>query len=174
MTYQQLRPASLAVSGLSGWCLNYARRAFNVGPKYANAWQAWNNTAYKHTEGLPNVAVPVWYRWGSLGHVAVYFPGVGVKSTTKKGMQVFKSPEALASFIGGTYVGWSEDINGVRVCAPVAVPPPKPSTVYYTVVRGDTLSGIARKYGTTWQYLQQLNGIKNPNVISVGQKLRVK
>lgn len=45
---------------------------------------------------------------------------------------------------------------------------------YYTVKRGDTLSGIAAKYKTTWQNLQKLNGLKNPNVISVGQKIRVK
>ena len=174
MIYQQLRPASLAVSGLSGWCLNYARRAFNVGPKYANAWQAWGKTSFKHTELLPNVAVPVWFRWGSLGHVAVWFPGVGVKTTARGGMRVFKTPQEVAKFIGGTYVGWSEDINGVRVCAPAIAPPAPPATTYYTVVRGDTLSAIARRFGTTWQYLQQINGIKNPNIIAVGQRLRIK
>ena len=45
---------------------------------------------------------------------------------------------------------------------------------YYTVQRGDTLSGIAAKYGTTWQKIQQMNGISNPNVIYAGQRLRVK
>lgn len=43
----------------------------------------------------------------------------------------------------------------------------------YTVVKGDTLSGIASKYGTTYQKLAQYNNIKNPNVISVGQKIRI-
>ncbi len=46
--------------------------------------------------------------------------------------------------------------------------------VYYTVRSGDTLSGIAAKYGTTYQKLAQMNGIANPNKIYVGQKLRVK
>lgn len=46
--------------------------------------------------------------------------------------------------------------------------------VYYTVQRGDTLSGIATKYGTTYQKLAQMNGISNPNLIYAGQKLRVK
>lgn len=45
---------------------------------------------------------------------------------------------------------------------------------YYTVKSGDTLSGIASKYGTTYQKLAKLNGIKNPNLIYEGQKLRVK
>lgn len=46
--------------------------------------------------------------------------------------------------------------------------------VYYTVKSGDTLSGIASKYGTTYQRLAQMNGIANPNKIYVGQRIRVK
>ena len=45
---------------------------------------------------------------------------------------------------------------------------------YYTVQSGDTLSGIAAKYGTTWQKLQSMNGISNPNIIYAGQRIRVK
>lgn len=46
--------------------------------------------------------------------------------------------------------------------------------VYYTVKSGDTLSGIASKYGTTYQHLAQINGIANPNLIYPNQKIRVK
>ena len=46
--------------------------------------------------------------------------------------------------------------------------------VYYTVQSGDTLSGIAAKYGTNYQSIANLNGISNPNLIYPGQKLRVK
>lgn len=46
--------------------------------------------------------------------------------------------------------------------------------VYYVVKRGDTLSGIASKYGTTYQKLARMNGISNPNKIFVGQKIKVK
>ena len=45
---------------------------------------------------------------------------------------------------------------------------------YYTVQSGDTLSGIASKYGTSYQNLAAMNGIANPNLIYAGQKLRVK
>lgn len=48
------------------------------------------------------------------------------------------------------------------------------SAVYYTVKSGDTLSGIASKYGTTYQKIAELNGISNPNLIYAGQKLRIK
>lgn len=46
--------------------------------------------------------------------------------------------------------------------------------LYYTVQNGDTLSGIASRYGTTWQKLQAMNGISNPNLIYAGQRIRVK
>jgi GH25 family lysozyme M1 (1,4-beta-N-acetylmuramidase) len=46
--------------------------------------------------------------------------------------------------------------------------------VYYTVKKGDTLSAIAKKYGTTVNQLASWNNIKNKNLIYMGQKIRVK
>lgn len=43
----------------------------------------------------------------------------------------------------------------------------------YTVVSGDTLSGIASKYGTIYQKLAEYNGISNPNLIYPGQKIKI-
>lgn len=43
----------------------------------------------------------------------------------------------------------------------------------YTVQSGDTLSGIAAQYGTTWQKLQQINGIANANLIYPGQQIKI-
>lgn len=43
----------------------------------------------------------------------------------------------------------------------------------YTVQPGDTLSGLAAKYNTTVSALAALNGIINPNLIRVGQVLRL-
>ena len=45
---------------------------------------------------------------------------------------------------------------------------------YYTVQPGDTLSGIAERYGTSYQYLAYINGISDPNKIYVGDTIRVK
>ena len=47
-------------------------------------------------------------------------------------------------------------------------------TVTYTVKSGDTLSAIAKKYGTTYQKIAKDNNIANPNKIYVGQKLVIK
>lgn len=45
---------------------------------------------------------------------------------------------------------------------------------FYTVRSGDTLSKIARTYGTTVSNLVALNGIANPNHITIGSTLCVK
>ena len=44
---------------------------------------------------------------------------------------------------------------------------------YHTVRRGDTIGGIARKYGTTAAKIRKLNGLRK-DTIRVGQKLRVR
>lgn len=48
-----------------------------------------------------------------------------------------------------------------------------PQSKTYTVKRGDTLSAIASKYGTTYQVLAAANNIANPNLIYPGQILRI-
>ena len=48
------------------------------------------------------------------------------------------------------------------------------SHVEYTVKSGDTLSGIASKYGVKYQDIARLNNISDPNKIYVGQILRIK
>lgn len=45
--------------------------------------------------------------------------------------------------------------------------------VSHTVQQGDTLSSIARRYGTTWQAIANANGLQNPDQIYVGQKLTI-
>ncbi len=43
----------------------------------------------------------------------------------------------------------------------------------HKVVRGDTLSEIAKRYGTSVSYLAKLNNIRNVNLIYVGQVLKI-
>lgn len=51
---------------------------------------------------------------------------------------------------------------------------PKTTTINYAVRKGDTLSAIAKRYGTTWQKLASDNHIKNPNLILPGQRIIIK
>ncbi|HEY7269594.1 MAG TPA: LysM peptidoglycan-binding domain-containing protein [Dehalococcoidia bacterium] len=55
--------------------------------------------------------------------------------------------------------------------APAPQAAPQEST--YTVQSGDTLSGIAYRYGTSVTQLVSINGLANPNALSVGQVLRL-
>jgi LysM repeat protein len=60
---------------------------------------------------------------------------------------------------------------------PAAAPSPAPAAPApvssYTVVRGDSLSGIASRFGTTTRNLMSINGITNANLIRVGQVIKL-
>lgn len=88
----------------------------------------------------------------------------------------------LSSYNGVTnpnmvYVGQQLNIPGSgrapQSLAPAASDRLPGDDGYYTVVRGDTLSLVARNHGMTTEDLMRLNGIANANMVWVGQKLRV-
>ena len=74
-------------------------------------------------------------------------------------------------------------INGVIIGATPdePIPPDEPQTdpgdgeppEFYTVVKGDSLSRIARRYDLEWPDIAALNGILPPWVIRPGQRLRL-
>src|SRR5690554_5677274 len=45
------------------------------------------------------------------------------------------------------------------------------ATFQHTISRGETLTAIAKKYGTSVQLLMQVNNLQNPNFIYTGQVL---
>jgi LysM repeat protein len=75
------------------------------------------------------------------------------------------------------------DANRIRIgqvltiagaaAAPAAPASASGATSTYTVVAGDTLSGIAARFGTTSRNLMALNGITNANLVRIGQVLRL-
>lgn len=75
-------------------------------------------------------------------------------------------PQTKISGKGSTVYGWvnAGDISGKTSGG---------SAKTYTVVKGDTLSKIAKKYGTTVDTLVKLNGIKNKNLINIGQVIKL-
>lgn len=46
--------------------------------------------------------------------------------------------------------------------------------VYHIVIKGDTVSALAKAYGSTQVQIQQWNGLADLNLIKVNQRLRVK
>lgn len=73
------------------------------------------------------------------------------------------------------YRDFPKEIHGgsTSTTKPVAKPTPAPAAKTHTVQSGETLSGIAAKYGTTYQSLAAINGIDNPNLIYAGQVLKL-
>ncbi|WET83263.1 LysM peptidoglycan-binding domain-containing protein [Amycolatopsis sp. QT-25] len=76
----------------------------------------------------------------------------------------------------GGYSLASLTLDGSAPTPPTPAPPPPPPAAgggTYTVRSGDTLSGIAAKFGTSVAALVALNAISNPNLIHPGQTLRL-
>jgi LysM repeat protein len=59
------------------------------------------------------------------------------------------------------------------VLTPAPSPTPAEPARTYKVKRGDTLSGIAARFGTTVRVLIDLNDIKNPSRIAIGAVLEL-
>lgn len=70
---------------------------------------------------------------------------------------------------GYDYVAVQDKVNELLTGTASAALPVE----YYTVRRGDTLSAIAKRYGTSYQKIAADNGISNPNIIYVGQTLKI-
>lgn len=113
---------------------------------------------------------------------------VGNQVKVKFSASAWATGEAIPSWVKGrTYdvtqvsgnrvllAGINSWINkaDVEIISVSSAPIQAPATSTYTVQSGDTLSSIAAKFGTSYQTLASLNGISNPNLIYVGQVLRV-
>ncbi len=113
---------------------------------------------------------------------------VGNQVKVKFGANTWATGEAIPNWVKGrTYsvaqvsgnrvllAGINSWINksDVEIISVSSAPIQAPATSTYTVRAGDTLSSIASKFGTSYQALASLNGISNPNLIYVGQVLRV-
>jgi putative chitinase len=70
---------------------------------------------------------------------------------------------------------WNVDYirAGQLLLIPGYAPAPAPWPGTYIVQRGDTLTAIAWRFGTTVWAIAQANGIWNPNFIYVGQRLLI-
>lgn len=149
-----------------GYCLAVARSAYGVGPKANTAWNAWLATGFKHADrSFPQgVYFPVWFSGaGGAGHVVICN---GTKAwsapiTHKPYFDVWDSVAIVEAKYGVQCVGWSEDINGVRVVEPITGGSMALSTradldkVYWTVLERDRAGGgedvyLGKDLGWVW------------------------
>ena len=99
--------------------------------------------------------------------------GVGMPSWVQSNTYKVQQVSGNRLLLGGI-MSWinARDVEVVSVTN--NAPRVTTSATYYVVRYGDTLSGIASRYGTSWQNLQRLNGLRNPNWLSVGQRLVIR
>lgn len=114
---------------------------------------------------------PLWY-----AHHSNTFDG------TKCGMWQYTSQGQAPGIIGNVnlnilFVDYPSAIRkaGLNYLNADDSPPLPPTQDYisYVVQTGDTLSGIANRYGTAYQTLAALNHISNPDLIYPGQTIRL-
>ncbi len=48
-----------------------------------------------------------------------------------------------------------------------------PQYATYEVKKGDTLFNLANRYGVSWQTLAQMNDLKEPYTLKIGQKIKI-
>ena len=129
----------------AGFCLRFTQTVWGAPAQYNSAWDSWNATEYKHStsEPIPNdVGTVIWFsHYGSYGepptyanwgHVVSFIPGRGYLSSPAGqlgtyGQSWFDTIEEIEQTFNAKYVGWSEDINGLRVAEISASPQPTPT-----------------------------------------------
>ena len=82
------------------------------------------------------------------------------------------NPASFVDFSTGQLKNQEEYVIGIKAMKQKKAE--QAAMKYHKVKQGDTLSGIAKKYGTTVKKLCQLNGIKETKILQIGMKLRVR
>ncbi len=102
---------------------------------------------------------------------------VGVIALVVAGLVLFFAPTVLPGLLSGAPVATSAPAPTATVVPSVSLaptPPPAPTPIVYTVVQGDTLSGIAARYGLTVSELLKANPqIKNANMLAIGDRITI-
>lgn len=190
-TFNKVKPDGWAMTYSAPWCAAFASacaiETFGVSKakKYfplsancgtiitrAKSLGIWvESDSYK-----PGVGDWILYDWDDSGrgdnkggpdHVGIVQKATSSKITVIEGNKGSKSEVAIREIlVNGRY------IRGFVTPDYSAMAKSK-TTIIYTVKRGDTLSQIAAKYGTTVKAIAAENGIKNVNLIYVGQKLKI-
>lgn len=165
--------------------------AFGGGVIYS--WVDQDGTRRSENGGKPIVMKDGTYnRWTKYGYLTPWVSyentpvaSTPIKETNKQTTSNKKSVDVVAQeVVDGKWgnnpqrklklVKAGYDYNEVQKKVNEILAKPKEGYTYHVVKKGESLSSIAKKYGTTWQVLMKLNNIKNPNLVFPGERIRVK
>lgn len=101
-----------------GMCLKWVRTDWEIGSLYASAIDAWNGAYKKHPgDRNPPTGAPCFYRGGTYGHIVIArrHDSARMRSTDcQSAGQVNDESIGWPEYAwGDTYLGWTEDLNGV-------------------------------------------------------------
>jgi LysM repeat protein len=132
--------------------------------------------------------VAAFQAYGAKGNVPAPSTPAPAPSAPGNGTYVVKSGDTLSGIGSRLGLNWPDIARWNGIVAPYTIWPGQVLKVYggsaqatpavqpagsYTVVRGDTLSGIGAKTGKNWQDIAKLNGIGSPYTIYPGQILKL-
>jgi hypothetical protein len=102
-----------------GYCLRWVRDAcWELPGLYASSIEAWNGARHKHPDDRnPPKGAPCYYRGGRYGHIVITTTHDRIRSTDC--LTAHDVSEVTVDWCerawGYTYLGWSEDLNGVQL-----------------------------------------------------------
>lgn len=167
--------SGIDISGVSLWIARYGTNngKKQTKPSIGVTYDGWQYTSVGKLSGInTNVDLSEFYKTFSTAT-----PAKSTKTIDELADEVIAGKWGTANTKPTrkellTSAGYDYDAVQKKVNEKLA--PSSSKTVTYTVKSGDTLSAIAKSYGTTYQKIAADNGIKNPNRIYVGQKLIIK
>lgn len=128
-------------------------------------------------KSIGDLAMQLDFLWKELqgysGVMKVLKEAAAVRAASDAFMCDFERPADQGTAAKNKRASYGQKYYDKYAAKTMAKPAAPAAETVYTVKRGDTLSGIAAKYGTTYQKLAAYNGISNPNIISVGQKIKI-
>lgn len=177
---EHLIQSELKGKGYNIWVASYGSNDGNVPsdkPSVTLSYNGWQYTSVGRITGIStNVDLSI-FADASIITAAKTAASGGTVYTVKSGDTL----SGIAAKYGTTYQALAayngiadpdKIYTGQQIKIPAGTAVKKPDTVY-TVKSGDTLSGIAAKYKTTYQALAKYNGIADPNKIYAGQQIKI-
>ena len=102
-----------------GMCQQYVRLiCWQVPSLYGSAIEAWHGARVKHPgDRTPPLAAPLYFVGGKYGHAVIGVGGKDMRSTDcrSRGQVSDEAITWIERNWGYTYLGWTEDINGVEL-----------------------------------------------------------
>lgn len=139
---------------------------------YAKQHGQWVTSGYKPGD----LFLYDWNGDGTADHIGLCAEWFGYYGTTiegNAGEKVSRLTRYSNEIMGAYRPAYGEDNNVPTTPNKPDVPDTNVGDIY-TVQSGDNLTAIAARFGTTVQELCRINGIENPNMIYVGQVLKLK